>query len=150
MQIMTHVPGTVVELAISGMTCEGCASSIEASLIALAGVRSASVDHASGRAVVLIENGVSAEDFAFDADAAVHDAGYALEGATARPERAGGGGCGGACGCGGHGGDSGAGGASAGHGGGHGANVAPAVASPALITIEGADDAASCGTDGCC
>lgn len=130
---MTHVPGTVVELAISGMTCTGCSQSIEKALTALDGVRSATVDHASGRAVVLIENGVSAEDFAFDADAAIHDAGYSLDGAAARPERAGGGGCGGggACGCGG--------------GGAHGA-----AAAPQLVTVEGADDAASCGTDGCC
>ncbi len=103
---MTHVPGTVVELAVSGMTCDGCSSSVEKALTGLAGVRSASVDHASGRAVVLLAADTSAEDFAFDADAAIHDAGYTLEGAQARAERAprsGGGGCGGggACGCGG-------------------------------------------------
>ena len=104
MEIMTHVPGTVVELAISGMTCTGCSSSIEAALTALPGVRSASVDHATGRAVVLLDSDVTAEDVAFDADAASHDAGDPLEGAAARPERAkGAGGCGGggACGCGG-------------------------------------------------
>ncbi|MDN4477791.1 heavy metal-associated domain-containing protein [Demequina sp. SYSU T00039] len=103
MEIMTHVPGTIVELAVSGMTCTGCSSSIEQALTALPGVRSASVDHTTGRAVVLLVGGVSAEDFAFDADAAIHDAGYTLESAAARPERAGGGGCGGggACGCGG-------------------------------------------------
>ena len=140
MEIMTHVPGTVVELAVSGMTCGGCSQSVEKALTALGGVRSATVDHASGRAVVLIENGVSAEDFAFDADAAIHDAGYTLEGAAARPERAGkGGGCGGggACGCGGA------------------ADEAPAAAptaatTPSLITVEGADDAACCGADGGC
>ncbi|WP_062464979.1 heavy-metal-associated domain-containing protein [Demequina soli] len=104
MEIMTHVPGTVVELAVSGMTCDGCSSSVEKALTGLAGVRSASVDHATGSAVVLLEAGASAEDFAFEADAAVHDAGYTLEGAQARVERApksGGCGGGGACGCGG-------------------------------------------------
>lgn len=131
MEIMTHVPGTVVELAISGMTCTGCSSSIEEALTGLAGVRSASVDHASGRAVVLLEAGTSAEDFAFDADAAIHDAGYALEGAAARPERASGGGCGGggACGCGGD------------------AKAAPA---PQLVTVASDQGDSCCGGGGCC
>ena len=126
---MTHVPGTVVELAISGMTCTGCSTSIEAALTALSGVRSASVDHATGRAVVLLDSTVTAEDFAFDADAAIHDAGYALEGAAARPERAeGAGGCGGggACGCGGG-----------------------EAAAPALVEVAAEADGC-CGGGGCC
>lgn len=132
MEIMTHVPGTVVELAISGMTCTGCSSTIEQALTGLAGVRSASVDHASGRAVILLDAGNSAEDFAFDADAAIHDAGYALEGAAARPERAGGGGCGGggACGC-----------------GGSEAKAAPA---PQLVTVASDQGDSCCGGGGCC
>ncbi|MDN4476113.1 heavy metal-associated domain-containing protein [Demequina sp. SYSU T00192] len=133
MEIMTHVPGTVVELAVSGMTCDGCSSSVEKALTGLTGVRSASVDHASGRAVVLLDAGTAAEDFAFDADAAIHDAGYTLEGAQARPERAprAGGGCGGggACGCGG------------------GEAKAP---EPVAATVT--DEAGCCGggSDGCC
>ncbi|WP_062528014.1 heavy-metal-associated domain-containing protein [Demequina rhizosphaerae] len=133
MEIMSHVPGTVVELAVSGMTCDGCSSSVEKALTGLAGVRSASVDHASGRAVVLLDAETAAEDFAFDADAAIHDAGYTLEGAQARPERpkrAGGGGCGGggACGCGG------------------------AEAKAPEPVAAGVDDASCCGggSDGCC
>ena len=130
MEIMTHVPGTTVELAISGMTCTGCSSSIESALTGLAGVRSASVDHATGRAVVLLDAEASAEDFAFDADAAIHDAGYTLDGATARPERAGGGGCGGGgeCGCGGG-----------------------AAKAPEPVVVETAPEAEGCcGGGGCC
>lgn len=135
MEIMTHVPGTIVELAVSGMTCTGCSSSIEQALTALPGVRSASVDHATGRAVVLLEAGVSPEDFSFDADAAIHDAGYTLEGAAARPERAGGGcGGGGSCGCGG--------GEAKGH-----AEAAPA---PQLITLASDEGDSCCGGGGCC
>lgn len=103
---LTSAPtGITVELGISGMTCTGCSSSIEGALVALAGVRSASVDHVSGTAVVLLDPAVDAEGFAFEADAAVHDAGYTLESARiaagARSAgRSGGCGCGarGACG----------------------------------------------------
>ncbi|WP_062382671.1 heavy-metal-associated domain-containing protein [Demequina iriomotensis] len=73
--------GTVLDLAVSGMTCDGCSSTVHDALVALPGVRSASVDHATGRAVVLLAPEASAEDFAFEADAAVHDAGYTLESA---------------------------------------------------------------------
>ncbi|SEJ57264.1 heavy-metal-associated domain-containing protein [Demequina mangrovi] len=91
--------GTVLDLAVSGMTCDGCSSSVHDALVALPGVRSASVDHATGRAVVLLAPEVVAEDFAFEADAAVHDAGYTLESAhvtataAAAGDRASGEGC---------------------------------------------------------
>ncbi|WP_062517527.1 heavy-metal-associated domain-containing protein [Demequina gelatinilytica] len=97
--------GTVIDLDVSGMTCDGCSSSVHDALVALPGVRSASVDHASGKAVVLLSPETSAEDFAFEADAAVHDAGYTLESArevelATVGEDEGMASCGGHCGCG--------------------------------------------------
>ncbi len=97
--------GTVIDLSVSGMTCDGCSSSVHDALVALPAVRSASVDHATGRAVVLLAPETSAEDFAFEADAAVHDAGYTLESASiaalaAVGDDAGLESCGGHCGCG--------------------------------------------------
>lgn len=105
---LTAAPvGTTVELSVSGMTCGGCSSSVEKALVALPGVRSASVDHATGRAVVLLASGTDPGDFAFEADAAIHDAGYALEGAEVATgpgaKAAGGCGCGGDGACGGQG-----------------------------------------------
>ena len=100
---MNATSAPTVELAVSGMTCTGCSGTVEAALTALPGVRAASVDHVSGKAVVLLEAGADPEAFAFDADAAVHDAGYTVEsadvttaaaaGADAGESCCGGGGC---------------------------------------------------------
>ena len=98
MNLLETESGATVELAVSGMTCESCSASVEKALTALPTVRSASVDHATGRAVVLLAAGASADDFGFEADAAVHDAGYMLESATvAATAPQAGGCCGGGC-----------------------------------------------------
>ncbi|WP_062381093.1 cation transporter [Demequina pelophila] len=99
-------PTTTLRLEISGMTCTSCSTAVTGALTALAGVRSAAVDHEVGTAVVALEPGTNAEDFAFAADAAVHDAGYTLEAAslllagasaTADASEKAGGCCGGGC-----------------------------------------------------
>lgn len=91
--------GTTVELTVSGMTCTGCSSSVEAALTGLDAVRSASVDHATGVAVVLLTPDADVEAFAFDADAAIHEAGYALDAAAVSASRPKAGGCCGGGGC---------------------------------------------------
>ncbi len=98
---LTSAPGTTVELTVSGMTCGGCSSSVEKALTALPEVRSASVDHVTGIAVVLLSAGADPEGFAFEADAAIHDAGYALESARVAVGAAPAGTSGEGCGCGG-------------------------------------------------
>lgn len=73
---------TTVQLAITGMTCDGCAANVTTALTALDGVRSVSVDHSTGAAVAFLAADADPESFAFDADAALHDAGYTLESAS--------------------------------------------------------------------
>ncbi len=67
-----------VELAISGMTCGGCASTVTRVLSRVAGVTAARVDLARGRASV--EGAARAEDLV----RAVQAAGYDVE--VWRPE----------------------------------------------------------------
>jgi copper chaperone CopZ len=48
-----------VELKIDGMTCQGCARSVEKKLSAVGGVGSAQVDLGAGKAVVEFDNAVA-------------------------------------------------------------------------------------------
>lgn len=52
MQIPADASKEAVELSISGMTCGGCASTVQRVLTRVSGVHSAHVDHRTGRAVV--------------------------------------------------------------------------------------------------
>ncbi len=45
-----------LELKVDGMTCQGCVRSVEKKLSGLAGVASAKVDLAAGRAKVVLES----------------------------------------------------------------------------------------------
>jgi copper chaperone len=47
---------TTVELKVEGMTCQGCVRSVEKKLSGVAGVESATVDLAAGKAVVVFDD----------------------------------------------------------------------------------------------
>jgi copper chaperone CopZ len=47
---------TRVELKVEGMTCQGCVRSVEKKLSGVAGVESAQVDLAAGKAVVVFDD----------------------------------------------------------------------------------------------
>jgi Cu+-exporting ATPase len=64
----------VVELAVNGMHCAGCASLIEETLARGPGVHRAAVDLEAGRASVVYDPGAITVD---DLCAAVTEAGYA-------------------------------------------------------------------------
>ena len=49
--LVSEVPGAL-DLAVTGMTCGGCAKRVAAALEAVPGVTSADVDHGTGRARV--------------------------------------------------------------------------------------------------
>lgn len=64
-----------LEITIEGMTCGHCAMTITNELATIEGVKSVSVDHTAGKAVVEAD-GVSNEDFA----SAIEEAGYQAKG----------------------------------------------------------------------
>ena len=68
---------SVVCLRIGGMGCEGCVAAVEGALRGVPGVKSATVDLASGLGEVQVQEGVIAADLV----AAISKAGY--EGAPA-------------------------------------------------------------------
>lgn len=51
-----NIQGTKVVLNVTGMTCGSCANKVTAALMATEGVKHASVDHATGRAEVIIDD----------------------------------------------------------------------------------------------
>jgi len=65
------------DINISGMTCSGCANTVEKALAKLDGVESASVDHEKKSASVIYDaNKVTSADF----ERAVESSGYTFEG----------------------------------------------------------------------
>lgn len=65
---------TEIILSIDGMTCDGCARTVTRALEEVGGKGSATVDRASGRAVV--KSTTAAADLVLKLVAAVTDAGY--------------------------------------------------------------------------
>jgi Cu+-exporting ATPase len=64
-----------VELAVTGMSCAGCAANVEKALKGLEGVRKANVNLATAKATVLIDRGVVSRA---DLVRAIRDAGYGV------------------------------------------------------------------------
>jgi Cu+-exporting ATPase len=62
-----------IALRIDGMTCAGCAGSVQRAITRVPGVRAASVSHEAGRAEVSADDGVDAARLA----EAVERAGFA-------------------------------------------------------------------------
>lgn len=67
-----------IDITVTGMTCEGCASKVRSALVATDGIAGADIDVASGRVAVHTDGTVDAGDLDFAIDEAVHQAGYAL------------------------------------------------------------------------
>ena len=63
---------------VSGMTCGSCAEKVEAALMQLDGVTAVSVDHTSGRTIVMLK--ASSKVSQKDITAAIKDAGYDVRG----------------------------------------------------------------------
>ncbi len=63
-----------VEMNVTGMSCSGCSGTVHDVLVALGGVSSATVDHASGATTVEHDGSVDSEAIA----SAVRDAGFGV------------------------------------------------------------------------
>ncbi|MGZ5487963.1 MAG: heavy metal translocating P-type ATPase [Candidatus Aminicenantales bacterium] len=72
---MTEGPKVRVELAVTGMSCAGCAANVERALKGLEGVREANVNLATAKATVLIDPGLVSRA---DIVRAIRDAGYGV------------------------------------------------------------------------
>ncbi len=71
-----NIPAAVrVELAVTGMSCAGCAANVERALKGLEGVREANVNLATAKATVLIDPGLASRA---DVVRAIRDAGYGV------------------------------------------------------------------------
>ena len=71
-----NIPAAVrVELAVTGMSCAGCAANVERALKGLEGVREANVNLATAKATVLIDPGLASRA---DIVRAIRDAGYGV------------------------------------------------------------------------
>lgn len=69
---------STIDITVTGMTCEGCASKVRSALTSTAGISGADIDVASGRVHVHTDGTVDASDLEFAIDEAVHQAGYSL------------------------------------------------------------------------
>ena len=67
-----------LRISVTGMTCEGCATTVRNALVGTAGVSAAEVDVASGRVAVHADGTVPTDDLEFAIDEAVTKAGYAV------------------------------------------------------------------------
>jgi copper chaperone len=67
-----------IQISVTGMTCEGCASTVRAALVATGGISAADVDVASGTVAIHVDGTVLTEDLEFAIDEAVTAAGYAV------------------------------------------------------------------------
>ena len=67
---------STIEVTVTGMSCDGCATKVRSALEATDGVASADVDHDSGRTRVTPDGTVSVDDLEFAIDEAVESAGY--------------------------------------------------------------------------
>jgi copper chaperone CopZ len=67
-----------IDITVSGMTCEGCATKVRDALSATDGIADAKVDVASGRVAVHPDGTVNRSALEFAIDSAVFDAGYSV------------------------------------------------------------------------
>ncbi len=75
---MTDITPTTIDLTVTGMTCEGCATKVREALVSTAGVTSADIDVASGKVAVHLDGTVERDALEFAVDAAIFDAGYTV------------------------------------------------------------------------
>lgn len=73
---MTDITPATIDLTVTGMTCEGCATKVRDALVATAGVTAADIDVASGKVAVHLDGSVDRDALEFAVDAAIFDAGY--------------------------------------------------------------------------
>ncbi len=69
---------STLDITVTGMTCEGCATKVRNALTATDGVAGAEIDVATGAVKVLTDGTVPADDLEFAVDEAVTQAGYAV------------------------------------------------------------------------
>lgn len=67
-----------IHISVTGMTCEGCATSVREALVATDGISAADVDVASGTVAVHADGTVPTDNLEFAIDEAVTKAGYAV------------------------------------------------------------------------
>jgi copper chaperone CopZ len=65
---------STITVAVAGMSCSGCASSVRAELAAIGGVRTVDVDLSSGTVTIASDAPVDSADI----HAAIEEAGYQL------------------------------------------------------------------------
>lgn len=69
----------IIDISVTGMSCDGCAGKVRTALESTEGVASADVDHATGAVRVTTDGTVPADDLEFALDEAVEGAGYRVE-----------------------------------------------------------------------
>lgn len=72
----THENPATIDITVSGMTCDGCATKVRGAVTAIDGVASVEVDHASGLTRVTPDGTVPTDDLEFALDEAVESVGY--------------------------------------------------------------------------
>jgi copper chaperone CopZ len=75
---MTDSELPTIDITVSGMTCEGCATKVRDALSATEGIVGADIDVASGRVSVHPDGAVDRGALEFAIDSAVFDAGYTV------------------------------------------------------------------------
>lgn len=68
-----------IDITVSGMTCDGCATKVRRAIADLPGVQSVEVDHESGLTRVTPDGSVDSGDLEFALDEAVTTVGYRVE-----------------------------------------------------------------------
>jgi len=66
----------IIGITVTGMTCEGCASTVRGALVNTPGVSSADIDVATGLVQVHVDGTVATDDLEFAIDDAVTASGY--------------------------------------------------------------------------
>jgi copper chaperone CopZ len=68
----------IINITVTGMTCEGCANTVRTALVATSGVTAADVDVATGLVKVHVDGTVATDDVEFAIDDAVTASGYTV------------------------------------------------------------------------
>lgn len=69
----------IIGVTVTGMTCEGCASTVRTALVNTPGIASADIDVATGHVQIHPDGTVTTADLEFAIDEAVDGAGYAVK-----------------------------------------------------------------------
>lgn len=70
---------SIIQISVSGMTCEGCATTVREAIVATNGVAGAEVNVATGDVTVSTNGTVPNDDLEFAIDEAVTQAGYSVK-----------------------------------------------------------------------